>query len=86
MSTVEAPRRAAAGIGARVQRKEDDRLLQGDGRFTDDLEPQHALHMAVGRCPFPHARILEIDVSAAAEVAGVQQVLVGAQVAVLSQA
>jgi carbon-monoxide dehydrogenase large subunit len=80
MSTVESPRRAAAGIGARVPRKEDDRLLQGDGRFTDDLEPRHALHMAVGRCPFPHARILEIDVSAAAEVAGVRQVLIGAQV------
>src|SRR4051794_15654393 len=69
-----------AGIGAAERRKEDDRLLRGDGRFTDDVAPAHALHMAVGRCPFPHARITSIDVSAAAALEGVRQVLVGADV------
>ncbi|MCW2705204.1 MAG: aldehyde oxidase [Blastococcus sp.] len=29
----------------------------GDGRFADDVEPAHLLHMAVGRCPYTHARI-----------------------------
>ena len=30
----------------------------GDGRFADYVEPAHLLHMAVGRCPYPHARIV----------------------------
>lgn len=73
------------GIGDRAQRLEDDRLLRGDGRFTDDVEPARALHMAVGRCPFPHARIASIDASWAHEVEGVRQILVGSDVARLSE-
>ncbi len=61
-------------------RKEDDRLLRGEGRFADDVDPGHCLHMAVGRCPFPHARIVSIDVSAALALEGVEDVLVGADV------
>jgi carbon-monoxide dehydrogenase large subunit len=71
----------AGGVGDSVPRKEDDRLLRGDGRFTDDVEPARTLHMAVGRCPFPRARILGVDVSAALELEGVVQVFVGADVA-----
>ncbi|MCW2724349.1 MAG: xanthine dehydrogenase, molybdenum binding subunit apoprotein [Frankiales bacterium] len=67
-------------IGSNVPRKEDDRLLRGDGRFTDDVEPPHVLHMAVGRCPFPHAQILGIDTSAALEVEGVKHILIGSDV------
>jgi carbon-monoxide dehydrogenase large subunit len=78
--TLEAVRRRANGMGERALRKEDDRLLRGDGRFTDDVDPAHALHLAVGRCPFPHARILSIDVSAAAELEGVEQILVGSEI------
>src|ERR1700757_461525 len=68
------------GIGASVQRTEDDRLLRGEGRFADDVDPGHCLHMAVGRCPFPHAKILSIDTSAALELEGVEDVLIGADV------
>src|SRR5689334_13700036 len=78
--TAERTRRRGAGIGTAALRKEDDRLLRGDGRFTDDVAPAHALHMAVGRCPFPHARIAAIDVSAAAALEGVRQVLTGADI------
>lgn len=67
-------------VGASVPRVEDDRLLRGEGRFVDDVAPAHALHMAVGRCPFPRARVLSVDVTAALELEGVEQVLVGAQV------
>jgi carbon-monoxide dehydrogenase large subunit len=67
-------------IGARTPRVEDDRLLRGEGRFTDDVDPAHALHMAVGRCPFPRARVLSIDVSEALALDGVEQVLVGGEV------
>jgi carbon-monoxide dehydrogenase large subunit len=86
-TTIERDRTALRpnGIGADAPRKEDDRLLRGDGRFTDDVEPARALHMAVGRCPFPHARILDVDVSAATELEGVRQILVGAQVAQRSE-
>ena len=61
----EAPALVRRQIGRRVQRREDDRLLRGAGRFVDDLEPAHTLHMAVGRSPFPYARILSVDVSQA---------------------
>jgi carbon-monoxide dehydrogenase large subunit len=70
----------SGGIGSSVDRKEDDRLLRGYGRFADDVDPAHGLHMAVGRCPFPHARILSIDVSAALALDGVEDVLVGRDV------
>ncbi|RDI74747.1 Aerobic-type carbon monoxide dehydrogenase large subunit CoxL/CutL-like [Gaiella occulta] len=70
----------AGGVGDRVPRREDDRLLRGDGRFSDDVEPAHALHMAVGRCPFPRARVLSVDVSEALALDGVEQVIVGREV------
>lgn len=71
-------------IGLSMPRKEDERLLRGDGRFTDDIQFAHQLEMAVGRCPFPHARIRSIDVSRALELEGVKHVLTGAQVSALS--
>ena len=67
-------------LGRRVLRREDDRLLRGEGHFTDDVEPAHALHMAVGRCPFPRARVLSVDVTDALALEGVEHVLVGRQV------
>lgn len=71
-------------IGKSVPRKEDDRLLRGDGRFTDDVQLAHQLEMAVGRCPFPHARIKSIDASRALELAGVKHILLGPEVKALS--
>ncbi|MDX6396592.1 MAG: aerobic carbon-monoxide dehydrogenase large subunit, partial [Streptosporangiaceae bacterium] len=71
-------------LGADVPRKEDDRLLRGAGQFTDDLNPAHTAEMAVGRCPYPHARIMRIDGSAAAALDGVLQILTGAEVAARS--
>jgi carbon-monoxide dehydrogenase large subunit len=76
--TGSAPR--PGGIGSSVPRKEDDRLLRGDGRFTDDVEPSHVLHMAVARCPYPHARIVRVDADAARALPGVKHVLTGPQV------
>ncbi|OJU85845.1 MAG: aldehyde oxidase [Solirubrobacterales bacterium 70-9] len=73
-------REAPGVIGTVVPRKEDDRLIQGDGRFTDDVEPARSLHMAVGRCPFPHARIESIETAEAVAMPGVHQVLTGAEV------
>lgn len=67
-------------LGQSVPRKEDKRLLRGAGLFADDVHPDFLLHMAVARCPYPHARIVRIDVSAALAVPGVHHVLTGPEV------
>jgi carbon-monoxide dehydrogenase large subunit len=72
-------------VGTSAPRKEDDRLLRGAGRFTDDVDPAHALEMAVGRCPYPHARIVAIDTTAALALDGVVEVFRGADVAARSE-
>ncbi|MCY4404875.1 MAG: xanthine dehydrogenase family protein molybdopterin-binding subunit, partial [Rhodospirillaceae bacterium] len=78
-----APRQSL--IGASLPRKEDDRLLQGDGLFTDDVQLAHQLEMAVGRCPFPHAAIGSIDVAQARALPGVRHILTGADVRAASE-
>lgn len=67
-------------IGVSVTRKEDERLLRGLGRFVDDLDDARALVVAIGRCPYPHARIRRVEARAALEMAGVEAVLLGEQV------
>ena len=57
------------GFGERVERREDPRLLTGQGRFLDDLG-RGALAAAFVRSPHAHARIADIDVSGALEVDG----------------
>jgi aerobic carbon-monoxide dehydrogenase large subunit len=60
-------------FGERVERREDKRLLTGNGRYTDDFAP-HAAHAAFVRSDYAHARILDIDVSGAIDVDGVHAV------------
>ncbi|MDH3233569.1 MAG: molybdopterin-dependent oxidoreductase, partial [Alphaproteobacteria bacterium] len=62
-------------IGARVQRVEDPRFLAGVGRFTDDLKRAGMLHVAFRRSDEAHARIVDIDVSAAETMPGVVAVV-----------
>src|SRR6266852_6570586 len=57
-------------FGERVQRAEDDRLLRGRGRFTDDID-EGALESVLVRSPYAHARIRSIDVKAARAMPGV---------------
>ena len=56
-------------VGSRVLRREDARLLTGDGRFLDDLG-HGAFAVAFVRSPHAHARVLDVDVSAALDVDG----------------
>jgi carbon-monoxide dehydrogenase large subunit len=58
-------------IGARIQRREDPKLITGHGRFVDDIRLTNMAHMAVVRSPHAHARIAAIDVSAALAAPGV---------------
>ncbi|MDQ6722158.1 MAG: aerobic carbon-monoxide dehydrogenase large subunit [Candidatus Dormibacteraeota bacterium] len=64
-------------FGERVQRVEDDRLLRGKGRFTDDID-DGALESCLVRSPYAHARITSVDVSAARALPGVVAVYVAA--------
>src|SRR5690606_7680644 len=60
------------------RRKEDDRLLIGKGRFTDDFTLRGQTYAVMVRSPYPHARILGIDSSAARAMPGVLGVFTGA--------
>jgi aerobic carbon-monoxide dehydrogenase large subunit len=69
MTAVEtAPNRV---IGTRLLRREDPALLTGEAKYTDDLVIPGALHLAVLRSPYAHARILAVDVSGALARPGV---------------
>src|SRR5919205_1627642 len=62
-------------IGARIQRREDPRLITGNGRYVEDLQRAGTLHMAVVRSPHPHARITNINTAQAQAIPGVIAVL-----------
>ena len=68
-------------VGQHLRRKEDIRLVRGHGLFLDDYQSPDMLHMNFVRSPYAHARILNIDVSAARELPGVRCILTGADVA-----
>ena len=66
------PRVTEAGwVGTSLRRREDDRLLRGEGQFVADLTLPDQLHVAFVRSPFAHARIDGIDARAAMEHPGV---------------
>jgi carbon-monoxide dehydrogenase large subunit len=62
-------------IGRPLARLEDDRLLSGRGRFTDDEHWPGEVRCAFVRSPHAHARILGIAAEAAAKAPGVLAVL-----------
>jgi len=69
------------GTAQSIRRIEDPRLLQGRGRYTDDIAPPGALHAVVVRSPHAHARIRAIDSAAARQVPGVVGVFTAADLA-----
>lgn len=73
-------------IGATPLRVEDEALLRGRGRFIDDLSPvPGAMHLALVRSPFAHARICGIDTAAALASPGTLAVLTGADLAAVGR-
>ncbi len=64
-----------ARIGQALPRKEDWRLVTGQGQFADDLDLPGALHAAFVRSPHAHANIRALDSTAALAQAGVVAVL-----------
>ena len=59
-------------IGQRVRRREDPRFLKGEGRYVDNIKLDNELHVVFVRSPMAHAKIVELDVSAARGLEGVQ--------------
>lgn len=66
------------GAGQSVRRLEDQRLVTGQGRFSDDRAQDGALWLYVLRSPHAHARIVAIDADAARAMPGVAAVYTGA--------
>ncbi len=70
--------RPAAELGSPRLRKEDQRLITGRTRWTDNITLPGMHHLAMVRSPFAHARITGIDTGAAKSASGVVAVLTGA--------
>jgi carbon-monoxide dehydrogenase large subunit len=66
------------GIGQSVRRKEDFRLITGQGQFAADQFPANVAHAVMVRSPHAHARLVSIDTVAARATPGVLGVFTGA--------
>jgi aerobic carbon-monoxide dehydrogenase large subunit len=62
-------------IGKPIRRIEDASFITGKGRYVDDVRAPDALHVAFLRSSQAHAKILRLDVTAAAALPGVHAVL-----------
>jgi carbon-monoxide dehydrogenase large subunit len=69
------------GIGQPVHRKEDPRLLRGEGRYADDVDLPGQACARVVRSPHAHGRLRGIEVAAAMAVPGVLAVYTAADFA-----
>ena len=67
-------------IGQGVSRFEDPRLIQGGGRYTDDVQLPGMAYGVVLRSQHAHAKINAIDTAAAKSAAGVLAVLTAADI------
>jgi CO/xanthine dehydrogenase Mo-binding subunit len=69
-------------IGQSIPRKEDKRLVQGQGIFFDDVRRHGMGYVHFVRSPYAHAKIVSIDVSGALALDGVYGTLTGDEVAI----
>jgi carbon-monoxide dehydrogenase large subunit len=69
------------GIGQPVRRKEDDRLLRGRGRYTDDINLPGQAYAWIVRSAYAHGVIEAIETAAARAMPGVLGVWTGADLA-----
>ena len=78
MTTTQDAPASVTEIGRDRRRKEDQRLITGRTRWTDNIVLPGMLHMAMVRSPFAHAKITSIDTSAAKAATNVVAVYTGA--------
>ncbi|MDH5289072.1 MAG: molybdopterin-dependent oxidoreductase, partial [Acidimicrobiia bacterium] len=66
-------------VGTPLKRKEDPKLLTGEGKYVDDIHAPGELWMGMVRSTMAHATIDAVDTAAAAAMPGVHAVYTGAQ-------
>ena len=74
VATVEAPEKY---VGKPLRRREDPKLMTGEGNFIDDVRLPGLAHAAILRSPVAHAKIRSIDTSRARKMPGVIGVFTG---------
>jgi carbon-monoxide dehydrogenase large subunit len=65
------------GVGQPMRRVEDERLITGKGRYTDDISLPGQAHAFMVRSPHANAKILSIDTADAKAAEGVLAVYTG---------
>lgn len=68
-------------VGKSVIRLEDAPLVRGEGRFADDIDFPHQLHMRVVRSQVAHGRLVSVDTTQALALPGVVAAWTAADVA-----
>lgn len=68
-------------IGRALRRKEDPRLLRGEGRYLHDLVLPGMLHLAFVRSPHAHAVIRRIDAERSTATPGVEAIFTASELA-----
>jgi aerobic carbon-monoxide dehydrogenase large subunit len=66
-------------LGLPIKRGEDPRLVSGSGAYLEDLALPGLVHLAFARSPHAHARLGNIDVSAAKQMPGVLAIMTAAE-------
>ncbi|MBV8049679.1 MAG: xanthine dehydrogenase family protein [Acidobacteriaceae bacterium] len=72
-------------VGKPLPRKEEGRLVRGRGKFTDDIKLREMLYLNFVRSPYAHAKITNVDTSAAEALPGVVCTLTGVEIASQTQ-
>jgi aerobic carbon-monoxide dehydrogenase large subunit len=78
--TDERPDTGHKEVGNDRRRKEDERLITGRTRWTDNIQLTGMLHVAMVRSPFAHAMITHLDTTDAKAAPNVVTVLTGEDV------
>jgi carbon-monoxide dehydrogenase large subunit len=65
------------GVGQPVPRKEDPKLVRGQGRYTDDIDLPSQVYAVMVRSPHAHGLIRGIDTAVARDMPGVLGVYTG---------
>ena len=71
-------KKTAMGIGAPVLRKEDKRLLTGNGQYTADFTPPATCFAFILRSPYAHAVIKGIRSEVSLSEPGIISIFTGA--------
>ena len=54
--------------GTEIPRFEDVPLIKGEGKYTDDFQPDGLTYAAILRSQHPHAKIVSVEVEAAKKI------------------